>query len=420
MIHHVFYLWAMIPINSYTLQNFVFQHHDIPAQNFNPYNYSHMQWMAQHFTLQQQLHIDSTINHEKLYSENFSQLFFKETNLFGWNTGSYTKQYIQQDIVVTWNKILSTAYKSLNEVCESMIDMRTDALPFDMYETLEWEQSAVENDYSKWIIDYNPIVLLYPSTAKQREPEYERSTWYDQEEHSFYKRNREKFYAHLCSVELHNYKPVVYDTVEDRLIFHRPHFTLLNTMIRNIITFGKQMDENNENMPKYNRLQFLHEKARYLMMLLENMDKLFYKTMVNGHLGMNSIVEYKQNILKQWTSFSKTIPLGLLLSPITHLNLVRENRHLEETHGFLQRKRKQEKAKQYVNGMDWDVTFITYTPTVLYWGANHVSSQITFVYDWLCSFREKIYFFVLNIVLILGSIYLLFTTVKNKLIVYKQ
>ena len=375
------------------------------------WNNEYMIEMTQRFTLQPFEYPEFTIIQSSNLSKNLQY-----QSLYSW----YSHSNHPYDIVInSWNNYNIQAHESLLEACDLLMNYKMDFLPFDIYEyiditererekKIESERNS-ENTFN-WIVQYT-TPFLNPTSHKYPLPTFEEDTINKieylsyRELHGIYKEKREKYLNHLCSFELSDFSLLFYNKTSQKLQFRLNNYNLLKIILKNILTFANL--ETMKKMPKYNGIQVLYEKSKFLMSLLNKLERITFETIRYGNIGVKTVEEYSDKMLKSWPKFIEDIQKAFLMTPLSQLQNEKEKYFVQEKMDEWTIKREHETLYTKIKSIQLDISWQDYSLPLLqniqYW-----TTEFTTLFDTIIQYMKSV---TIQLLVLLCGTYIFLSTV---------
>ena len=396
-----------IPFSLFSLSSslFLFLSHTtiIPVQcmhinkPWNTESFYHMtqRFTSQPFTIQEHystvsLLLESSINLSQIESNQWASYFY------------YTdpNQYIELEIIQSWNRLNAKVHQHLVHVCESMMEYRTNTIPLDLHadfsnrnrEDPNREKTPKESTLGSWLIPINqPFSYFLSDSLSKVDLEIQESIQY----------NREKYLLHLCSYELNNFSTLTYDPSTGHLQYKYVRPIHLEVIIQNILAFSREENDGTGKMPK----SILWEKAKYLGILLIQYEKLIFEMFSSEEsLGIYSLSEYRRKIINRLTVYSNSILHGMQHMPLSQIQEIKNQLYLQETERLWNYRKQAELNAVRVNHLQWRISWIPWTTSISSTVHSIFIEPVQWLSEWFHLCLQKITYVVFYYMLYVGSI----------------
>lgn len=363
---------------------------------WNTESFYHMtqKFTSQPFTIQDHystvsLLLESSINLSQIESNQWASYFY------------YTdpNQYIELEIIQSWNRLNAKVHQHLVHVCESMMEYRTDTIPLDLhgdfsngnYENQNREKMPKESTLGSWLIPINqPFSYFLSNSLSKVDLEIQETIQY----------NREKYLLHICSYELNNFSTLTYDPFTGHLQYKYIRPIHLEVIIQNILAFSREENDGTGKMPK----PILWEKAKYLGILLIQYEKLIFEMFSSEEsLGIYSLAEYRRKIINRITVYSNTILQGMQHMPLSQIQILKNAMYLQETEQLWNYRKQVELNAARVNHLQWSISWIPWTTSISSTVHSILIEPVQWLTEWFHICLQKISYMAFYYILYIGS-----------------
>lgn len=364
---------------------------------WNTESFYHMtqRFTSQLFTIQDHystvsLLLESSINLSQIESNQWASYFY------------YTdpNQYIELEIIQSWNRLNAKVHHHLVHVCESMMEYRTNTIPLDLHadfsnrnrEEQNREKMPKESTLGSWLIPINqPFSYFLSDSLSKVDLEIQESIQY----------NREKYLLHLCSYELNNFSTLTYDPSTGHLQYKYVRPIHLEVIIQNILAFSREENDGTGKMPK----SILWEKAKYLGILLIQYEKLIFEMFSSEEsLGIYSLSEYRRKIINRLTVYSNTILQGMQHMPLSQIQEIKNQLYLQETERLWNYRKQVELNAVRVHQLQWRISWIHWTTSISSAVQSMFIEPVQWLSEWFHRCLQKITYLAFYYILCIGSI----------------